>query len=128
MPHFGIVDGKETVGDVLDLFKGLLPTTHFEQIFVINQKITLQGVHHIMRHTKLTIKERLALVTLVYHGAQQEHRGTESPCEQSPKKEEKPSVDIDHKEEQKKRNTGGSPRVSMAANSSLPFSTLRRNR
>ena len=53
MPDFSFIDGKVAIGEIGDLVKGLAPSSNFEQVFTVNQKVSVLGT-------------RVLLVTHIY--------------------------------------------------------------
>ena len=65
MTDLCVIDGKETVGHIGNLFKCLAFPAYFKQIFVVNKEISLFGVSRLAFHKELAVEERFALVAFV---------------------------------------------------------------
>ena len=65
MADFGIIDGKETVGLVGNLFEGLATTSHLEEVSVVDIEIAFLGVLNLVTYNELAVEEGLALVAFL---------------------------------------------------------------
>ena len=43
MTYLSVIDGKETIGNVLDLLEGLSAATSLEEVFVVDIKVAILG-------------------------------------------------------------------------------------
>lgn len=72
--HFGLVNGEEAVGDIFDLFKGLVLAAHLKQIAPIDEEVALMGSVHFVADAQLVLEERLTHVADIYLAAQSMHQ------------------------------------------------------
>ena len=65
MTYLSVIDGKETIGNVLDLLEGLSAATSLEEVFVVNIKVTSFGIFNLITYADLAVEEGFALVALI---------------------------------------------------------------
>ena len=70
---FGIINGKVAIREIGDLVKGLAPSSNFEQVFTVNQKVSALGIGHIMIHLQLAEKEGFPFIAFINNRAEYVH-------------------------------------------------------
>ena len=74
MAYLGVVDGKETVRNVLDLFEGLPTATRLEEVFVVDVEVAFLRIFYFVTDTELTVEECFAFVAFVNTGTENVHQ------------------------------------------------------